>query len=154
MEIPAPVSWEYDDTHLLGKEPFRFAVINDSADPWGMGIKSYDGAAEYFELMTTQAASEFAGLPGIELNPVYISEDGLVRTIVESLFSYKNSRIHVRYFIPENKPGFDVEITVYWMEKDRFLKWIIPVGFNMNCIGRSISGINCFKHRKRPHVKR
>jgi alpha-mannosidase len=149
-----PVSWEYNGKKLFGSEQMRFAVIEDNADPWGMGIKSFDGKNNFFELMTDFQASEFAGLSAKDNDPVYISEDGAIRTIVESLFTYNNSKIHLRYFIPADQPGFDVEITVYWMEKDKLLKWIIPVGFNMNCIGRSISGINCFKHLKREFVMR
>lgn len=149
-----PVSWEYDDKQFLGNESFRFAFIKDNADPWGMGIKFFDGEEEQFKLMTVAQASEFAGLSGRELNPVYVSENGEIRTIVESLYTYNNSRIHLRYFIPADQPGFDVEITVYWMGKDKLLKWVIPVGFDMNCVGRSVSGINCFKHRKREFVMR
>jgi len=149
-----PSSWDFDGNTLFGSDKMKFAVVEDNADPWGMGIKSFDGRTDFFKLMTVQEASEFAGLHDSGLYPVYISEDGPVRTIVESLFTYNNSRIHLRFFISPGNPGFDVEITVYWMEKDRLLKWIIPVGFNMNCIGRSISGINCFKHRKREFVFR
>ncbi|MBA4322073.1 MAG: alpha-mannosidase, partial [Odoribacter sp.] len=149
-----PVSWEYEGNQLLGTGSFRFAVINDNADPWGMGMKFFDGAGEYFKQMTISEASAFAGLTGKKLDPVYISEDGEIRAIVESLFIYNNSTIHLKYLIPTGQSGFDVEITVYWMEKDKLLKWIIPVGFNMNCIGRSVSGINCFKHREREFVMR
>ena len=149
-----PVKWIYNKNKLFGSEPFRFAVIDDNADPWGMGIKSFSGDAVDFKLMTASQVSEFAGLPGKNLDSVYISECGEIRTIVESLFSYNNSKIHLKYYIPAGKDGFDVEITVYWMEKDKILKWMIPVGFNMNCVGRSLSGINCFKHRKREYVFR
>jgi alpha-mannosidase len=149
-----PELWEYKGQKLFGQGLMKFAVVNDNADPWGMGIKSFGGDADFFKLMTVAQASEFAGLEGINLNPVYVSEDGLLRKIVESLFTYNNSTVHLKYLISAGEPGFDVEITVYWMEKDKILKWIIPVGFNMNCIGRSISGINCFKHRKREFVFR
>jgi alpha-mannosidase len=149
-----PELWEYEGKDLLGSEQMRFAVINDNADPWGMGIKSFDGEADSFKLMTRTQASEFAGISGKKLNSVYISEDGEIRTIVESLFTYNNSRIHLKYFKPFYQPGFDVEITVYWMEKDKMLKWIVPLGFNMSCVGRSISGIDCFKQRGREFVFR
>jgi alpha-mannosidase len=129
-------------------------LIDDNADPWGMGIKSFDGKADLFELMTSDQVSAFAGFQENKLEPVYISEDGEIRTIVESLYACHNTGIHLRYLIPANQPGFDVEITVYWIEKDKVLKWIIPVGFNMNCVGRSISGINCFKNRKEEFVFR
>lgn len=149
-----PVSWEYKGRDLFSSERMVFAVIEDTADPWGMGVKYFGGEAEYFRLMDNQEAAGFAGLKGSCLNPVYISENGPVRTVIESLFTYNNSRIQTRFFVTEGKPGFDVEITVYWMEKDKILKWIVPVGFNMNCIGRSISGINCCKHRNREFVMR
>jgi alpha-mannosidase len=149
-----PASWKYNENQLFGKVPFRFTLIDDNADPWGMGKKFFEGKEDHFDLMTVAQASEFAGLTKNKPDSVYFSEDGEIRTIIESLFTYNNSKIHLSYFIPADKPGFDVEITVYWMEKDKMLKWIIPVGFNMNCIGRSVSGINCFKHRKREYVMR
>ena len=149
-----PEIWEYNNKKLFGSEQMRFSVIEDNADPWGMGIKSFDGMHEFFTLMTVSQASDFAGLTGKEINPVYISEDGDIRTVVESLFTYNNSRIHLRYFLPAGKPGFDVEITVCWQEKNKLLKWIIPVGFDMNCVCRSISGISCFKNRGKEFVFR
>jgi alpha-mannosidase len=149
-----PMKWEYDNRQLFGKEPFRFELIDDNADPWGMCIKSFDGKADHFELMTPVQASAFAGFKSNKLDPVYISEDGEIRTIVESLYTCNNSMIHLSYLIPADQPGFDVEITVYWMEKDKLLKWLIPVAFNMNCVGRSISGITCFKDRGKEFVFR
>jgi alpha-mannosidase len=149
-----PKSWEYNSNQFFGKKPFRFAVIEDSADPWGMGIKFFGGNTEYFRLMNRNQTSEFAGLQGKKLGSVYISEYGEVRTVVESLFAYNNSRIHLRYFIPADLSSFDVEMTVYWMEKDKLLKWIIPVGYKMNCVCRSMSGINCFKYRNKELVFR
>ena len=101
-----PAFWEFDGKQLLGNDPIRFAVIADNADPWRMGLKSFDGQAEYFSLMTNLQASEFAGLSGRDLPPVYISESGPVRTIVESLFVYNSSRLHLRYIIPSGRTGF------------------------------------------------
>jgi alpha-mannosidase len=149
-----PELWKYKGKDLLGSEQMRFAVINDNADPWGMGIKSFDGDADSFNLLTSTQASEFAGLSGNQPDPVYISENGAIRTVVESLFAYNNSRIHLKYSVSSDRPDFDVEVTVYWMEKDKLLKWIIPVGFNMSCVGRSISGISCFKQLEREFVFR
>jgi alpha-mannosidase len=149
-----PREWEFAYESLLSRNEMRFNVVSDNADPWGMNIKSFEGDSASFILMTKEQVSEFSGIKTADLDPVYISEKGTVRTIVESLFAYNNSRIHLRYIIPSDEPGFDAEITVYWMEKDKLLKWMIPVGFNMNCVGRSISGINCFKHRKREFVFR
>jgi alpha-mannosidase len=149
-----PESWKYEGKDYLGSEQMKFAVLTDNADPWGMGIKSFDGEAEFFKLMTGSQVSEFAGFHGKQLNSVYISEDGEIQTIAESLFTFNNSRIHLKYIIPVGQQGFDLEITVYWMEKDKMLKWIIPVGFNMCCVGRSLSGINCFRQRGREFVFR
>jgi alpha-mannosidase len=149
-----PAFWEYDGKQLLGTDPIKFAVIADNADPWGMGLKSFDGQTGYFSLMTNSQASKFAGLSGRNLPPVYISENGPVRTIVESLFIYNSSRLHLRYIIPSGKPDFDIEMTVYWMEKDKLLKWIIPAGFNMKCLSRSVCGINCSKTREDEQVMR
>jgi hypothetical protein len=47
-----------------------------------------------------------------------------------------------------------MEIAVHRLEEGNTLKWSIPSGYNMNCTGRVISGINCFKHRKREYLFR
>jgi len=60
----------------------------------------------------------------------------------------------MKYIIPYADEFFDVELTVTWNERDSILKWMIPVGYNFNSVGRSLSGLSCCKHRKREYVFR
>jgi alpha-mannosidase len=121
-----PSVFEFKDRQLLGNESMNFSLACENKEP------------------------VFSSLSG----SVLISEIGPVRTIAESLFTIGNTSVQVRYLIPVNESYFDIEITVYHMEKDKILKWSVPVGYNMNCVGRAISGITCCKHRKREFVFR
>jgi hypothetical protein len=105
-----PSSCEFSGNQLLGNESMNFSIVDENTEP-------------VFSLLT---------------DPVSISEDGPVRTILESIFECSNSSIHVRYILPKPGPYFDVEITVNPMEKEKILIWSIPVGYNMNCIGRTL----------------
>lgn len=55
-----------------------------------------------------------------------VIEDGKVRTVVEALFGWHNSKLYQRYILPKNDTHMDVEIGVYWNENDTVLKWMIP----------------------------
>jgi len=121
-----PSLYEYEGQKLLVKGDMSFSLTNEFSEP------------------------VFSSL----ISSPEISEKGPVRTVVESQFICGLSSIHVRYIIHENEPYFDVEIAVDRIDKDKILTWSVPVGYNMNCIGRAISGINCCKHRKREYLFR
>lgn len=55
-----------------------------------------------------------------------VIEDGKVRTVVEALFGWHNSKLYQRYILPKNDTHMDVEIGVYWNENDTVLKLMIP----------------------------
>lgn len=108
-------------------------VMKTDCDPWGMTRHSYREEAGRFTLMEEEEGSRYSGTAnerhggeGRRIPSVRIIEEGPVRTVVEAVFSYGNSRACIRYILPVQGSNLDVELQVNWAEKGRFLKWEIP----------------------------
>ncbi|MFA6292961.1 MAG: glycoside hydrolase family 38 C-terminal domain-containing protein, partial [Victivallales bacterium] len=106
---------------------FKPTVIVDNEDPWGMKVRRFDEIEGVFRLISPSECARFCGVQNKTLVPVRIIEDGEVRTIVESVFSFGSSRICQQYIIPKTGTEFEVMTRVFWNEKDRFLKLNVPV---------------------------
>jgi alpha-mannosidase len=78
-----------------------------------------------FSLASPDEAARFAGVAG-PLPPLRIIEDGPVRTVVEAVFAHRDSRLGLRYRLPKRGTEVEVEILVFWAEKDRLLKLSFP----------------------------
>ena len=55
-----------------------------------------------------------------------VIEDGPVRSIVEAVVAFRDSRICTRYTLPATGTELGVELRVHWNEKDRMLKLSLP----------------------------
>ncbi|KPL07498.1 alpha-mannosidase [bacterium SM23_57] len=145
-----PVTGLMDHYKVHGKEflklqSFRLLVMKDYPDPWGMKVRGFRDLEGEFVLLSDKESAAFAGVDSRELAPVRIIEDGSVRTVVEALFKYNYSIACIRYKIPKADNEFEVEVRVYWMEKDRMLKLSIPTVFrNGSCTGQVAYGVEEF----------
>jgi alpha-mannosidase len=119
-------SYRVDGVEFVGKNAFAPIVIQDSADPWGMKARRFGRPLGRFQLLSPQEGAELSGIPGSNLESVRIIEDGEVRTVVEAVFGYNRSTLCQRYFLPKGGTELGVELRVYWNEKDKMLKWILP----------------------------
>lgn len=138
-------SFMVDGIEFLQPGAFAPLVMKDYPDPWGMKVNSFRDMEGKFTLMTSEESARFAGVPAAELTPVRVIEDGPVRTIVEALFKYRNSTLCMRYKIPKIDGALEIEIRVYWMEKDRMLKLSIPTAMrNGSCRGQVAYGVEEF----------
>jgi alpha-mannosidase len=102
-------------------------VVKDVPDSW-VGTHTKLGEADgHFLAMNPERAAAFAGVTGPagdgRLEAVRIIEDGPVRTVVEVLCEWGESRAQIVYRIPKVSRGIEVEVRVCWNEKDRTLKW-------------------------------
>jgi alpha-mannosidase len=109
-------------------EPAAFAplVIRDNADPWGMKVRSFRTLEGRFAPATPDEAARFSGIREGGLAPVRVIEDGEVRAVVESVLSHGASRLALRYKIPKRGTTVEVEVRVFWAERDRMLKLSLP----------------------------
>jgi alpha-mannosidase len=118
--------YEVKGVPYLKNGSFRPLVILDDADPWGMKVRSFRNPAGEFRLATPEEASAFSGLVGRSLGAVRVIEDGEVRTVVEAILAYGKSMIAMRYKFPKKGTEIEVEVRVFWAEKDRMLKLSLP----------------------------
>jgi alpha-mannosidase len=131
---------------VLGPGAFVPLVMKDYADPWGMKVISFRNREGVFQLLTGVEAARFAGVDAESLPPVRVIEQGQVRTVVEALLGYANSRMVLRYFIPARGSEIAVEVRVFWEEKDRMLKLSIPTRFHRGrCFGQVAYGVEEFE---------
>jgi alpha-mannosidase len=107
---------------ILEPGAFRPLVIRDNADPWGMKVRSFRAVAGHFALATPEQAARFAGLREGGLAPVRVIEDGDVRTVVEAVFAYGDSRLVLHYKVPKRGAEIEVAVRVFWAERDAMLK--------------------------------
>lgn len=127
---------------------FRPLVVHDYSDPWGMLVRSFRDVGGAFVLMNKQECAQFAGILSEEMEPVRVIEDGPVRAVIEALFKYNHSSICQRYKVPKTGTEFELEIRVFWNEKDRMLKLSVPTPFlNGKCKGQVAYGVEDFQRR-------
>ena len=137
------------NTNLLLPGSFQALVMKDYPDPWGMNVRKFRELAGSFSLMSPEECREFAGVQSQGLDPVRIIEDGPLRTIVEGLFKYHHSFLSMRIKIPRMGKEIEVELLIYWNEKDRMLKLSVPTTVkNGRCLGQVAYGVEEFQREK------
>lgn len=111
--------------NFLGEPGLCPLVIKDRDDAWGLSVREFRRLAGRFRLMSPQAGSRFSGVAA-EIPSVRVIEDGPVRSIVEALFSYCDSRICAHYVLPKQGHEIEVALRILWTEKMKMLKLSIP----------------------------
>jgi alpha-mannosidase len=131
-------------TDYLKPDAAELLVMKDYADPWGMKVNSFRDLAGRFRLMSPGETAGFAGTQGA-VEPVRIIEQGPVRTVVEGLFRYNSSSAAVRYMIPKEGAEVEIEIRLFWNEKDKMVKLAFPGRLtDAECLGQVAYGVQKF----------
>lgn len=110
----------------LRKGAFCPIVVQDNEDPWRMDTNAFSPEIGRFALMNPGAGSDFSGVKEKLLPSVRVIEDGEVRTVVESVLTYGGSSIVLTYKLPKKGTEVEVQVRVFWNEKDKMLKLSIP----------------------------
>ena len=118
--------YEVQGRSYFAKSAFELLVIRDTADPWGVKQKSFSEVVGKFRLLSSRKAMEFSGISG-NIDAVRIIEDGPVRSVVEAVFGHNNSFVCQRYLLSKSDAEIEVQLRVYWNEKDVMLKLAIPM---------------------------
>lgn len=108
----------------LTKGSMRLSCYDDTFNPWGIRQR-VEAAQRDFHLLTDHAASDYCGLREKVIPAVRVIEDGAVRTTVEAVFGMGESKAYIRYKLPKNGDGFEVETGVLFLEKEKYLKLIL-----------------------------
>lgn len=133
--------YRVDGIDFIRDSAFLPIVIKDNEDPWGSEILNYKEIDGSFTLLDETEVPKICGIKKEKLPPVHIIEDGEVRTVVEAIFKYNNSYIVTHYKIPKIFDEIEVQIRVFWFEKDRMLKLCIPLPWDdTEYIGQVIYG--------------
>jgi len=139
--------YKVNGTDYLKPDAAELLVMKDSADPWGMKVDSFREPTGSFRLMTPGETAGFAGTNGA-VEPVRIIGEGPVRTVVEGLFRYANSAAVVRYMIPKQGAEVEMEVRVFWNEKDKMLKLAFPSTLtDGECRGQVAYGVQSFSNQ-------
>jgi alpha-mannosidase len=115
-----------DGVSLLQKNAFLPLVIKDNEDPWRMDTNAFPQVIGSFHLMDPGQGTDFSGVKHALLPSVRVIEDGEVRTVIEAVLSYNNSYICQTYKLPKEGTEMEVQLRVYWNEKDKMLKLSVP----------------------------
>ncbi len=119
--------WRVKGRDCVRGRAFEPLVMEDNADSWEMRALKYSKVAGKFSLMNQEDGTAFSGVYEGKLDSVRVIEDGELRSVVESLFSYNNSFIVMRYKLPKFGTEIEVDCRVYWNEKDKMLKLGVPL---------------------------
>lgn len=101
-------------------------VIRDNSDSWGMLVRQFRDGLGAFNLLSPEENQRFSGVMNARLPSVRVIEDGAVRSVVEAVLGYGDSRIVLQYKLPKQGTEIEVEVRVHWNEIDRMLKLSLP----------------------------
>lgn len=131
----------------ISKNAFRPIVIKDNADAWGMHVDRFENVDGIFRVMTSEEARIFSNISEIGFQPVRVTEDGAVRTVIEAYFKYDNSSLVLSYIIPKKGTELEIKVRVNWGETDKMLKLEIPSVFDKTeYLGGIASGIDVLRN--------
>ncbi|GGA42957.1 glycoside hydrolase family 38 C-terminal domain-containing protein [Paenibacillus physcomitrellae] len=115
-----------DGQPLLRGSAFLPLVMADNEDPWRMDTDSFRDVVGSFTLMNPGQGTDFSGVKQALLPSVRVIEDGEVRTVIEAVLHYNHSYICQTYKLPKQGTEIEVNLRVYWNEKDKMLKLSVP----------------------------
>ncbi len=115
-----------DGRNILQKGSIEALVMEDTPDPWGMTTDRFDTIAGQFKLLSPEKSAEVSGVSTRCLKPVRVTEDGQVRTVVEAIYGYNDSFLLLTWKVPKAGREVELQVRVFWNEKDRMLKLSIP----------------------------
>ncbi|MNM52175.1 Mannosylglycerate hydrolase [compost metagenome] len=116
---------------LLQPGAFAALALQDNEDPWRMDTHAFRDVVGRFELMDPAEGSALSGIQAT-LPSVRVIEDGLVRTVIEAVFRYRDSFLVQTYKLPKQGTEIEIGLRVYWNEKDTMLKLAVPTVFGGN----------------------
>lgn len=131
-------SYVVDGKEYVTGSAFLPFLYDDNADPWAMsaeqGKVQVGSNPRPFELMK-EGTGVFAGLA-----PIQIIEDGIVYSQVEAFFVKDDSKAKITYTIYKHKPDVDVDVKLFFGEREKMVKLHIPTNVRGKYIGQGMYG--------------
>jgi alpha-mannosidase len=130
-----------DGKALLKNNACRLLVLQDSSDTWAMDITKFQKLIGSFKVIPTKHTPSLTAL-NHPIQPARIIEDGAVRTVLEILLEYNQSKAVLRYKLPKKGTEIEIECRIYWNEKDKMLKLALPfITKEADAIAQTVFGI-------------
>ncbi|HNX15008.1 MAG TPA: glycoside hydrolase family 38 C-terminal domain-containing protein [Oscillospiraceae bacterium] len=104
----------------------KLLVIADTVDPWGMKQTEFRNVIGEFKPASKKRTAEICGVTPKSLPCVRVIENGEVRTVIESVFTYKNSALCMRYYLPKQGKNVRINLRVFSMDRSVMLKFSLP----------------------------
>ena len=121
-------SYVVDGVEYLKPGGLSVAVYSDSYNSWGGNAGGIDleKPEGRFSRMTPGQATDFTGVKGELVQPVRVTDEGEIYTCVEADMVYQSSRLLTRYWIDKRSGALDVEIRLFFNEREKRAKLLIP----------------------------
>ncbi len=114
-----------DGTPYLSPGAMSVEVYRDDEDPWGMRVRGWKEKIGEFKLLSPKEGSAFSALKR-EAPSVRVIENGEVRTVIEAVFGYGESKASVRYTLSKFSAVLDMDIHIVNAEKKKLFKLAVP----------------------------
>ncbi len=105
----------------LGASSGRIDVMQDAHDAWGMTFTAWREKLGSFTLLSDAEGTRFSD-QDVTIPSFRVIEDGEVRTVLEAVFGYGDSRARVRYKLSRLAPQIDMDVRVVNAEKRKMMK--------------------------------
>lgn len=135
-------SYEVDGVEYFKEGAMAVEVFKDNFNCWeGKGVLDLRYPEGRFTLMTPGDATDFSGVKGSIVQPVRVTDEGEVCTVIEADFRYGHSSLLMRYIIDSVTGELEVEARVFNAEKEKRLRISIPTVFEDGFhVGQTIFG--------------
>jgi alpha-mannosidase len=116
-----------DGTEQIEPGSFKPAIFNDIPHSWNCA-ETWELANETFRLATPEEATRLLSSESINpgytqlQKPVQMIEDGPFRSVIEAYFVANHSSVVQRYIINKKSAVIEIELEIFWAEKDKMLK--------------------------------
>lgn len=113
--------FQVNGTEYLSKGSACIDVMQDAHDAWGMTFKSWREKIGSFTILSDAEGTRFSDQDS-QIPSFRVIEDGDVRTVVEVVFGYCDSRARVRYKLSKSAAQIDVDVRIVNAEKRKMMK--------------------------------
>ncbi len=114
-----------DGKPYLSKNAMSIEVYRDNEDPWGMRVRGWKEKIGEFKILSEKDGSNFSSLNNTAPS-VRVIENGEVRTVIEAVFGYGNSKAFIRYIMSKSSAELDLDIHIVNEEKKKLFKLSVP----------------------------
>jgi alpha-mannosidase len=122
-------SYQVDGKEYLKSGAFSLDIFADSFNSWNGPFQDSDEFAPplgSFRLMSRERAQAFSGIKGGPVEALRLMEDGEVRSTVEAMMEYGDSRACLRYSLNKLSGILELTLFVFFSESEKRLKLTVP----------------------------